>query len=169
MALLLGCSTSLHAAQTCDTTRYPESSPTARFEDGGDGTVTDTRSRLTWMRCSVGQTWTGTRCAGEASTVTFAAAMAIAEDVNQRGAFFFKDWRVPQVQELAGIVERQCDEPRINLGLFPGTPAAFYWTASSRQGESAATFAFALSFGTDGVRYISKEEARHVRLVRTAR
>jgi hypothetical protein len=34
------------------------------YSDNGDGTVTDPTTGLTWMRCSMGQTWNGTTCTG---------------------------------------------------------------------------------------------------------
>lgn len=36
------------------------------YIDNGDGTVTDTRTGLTWMRCALGQTWDGSTCVGVA-------------------------------------------------------------------------------------------------------
>jgi Protein of unknown function (DUF1566) len=169
LSLLVAAATSAaFAEQTCDTRSYSLSSPSARFEDNGDGTVTDRQTRLMWMRCSVGQTWSGGTCAGEVADRTLQSAREAAQQVNQRGAFFYTDWRVPQIHELATITERQCENPRINLQLFPNTPAGFYWTATSRPAANAQASAFALSFGADGVRYESKAEANHVRLVRSA-
>ena len=172
-ALLLACvfvsgQAPLFAQQRCDTGSFPLSSPTTRFEDNGDGTVTDTGSRLMWMRCSTGQTWTGGACKGAAANLTWDAAMVAAREVNDQGSYFYKDWRLPQIRELATIAERQCADPRVNLAVFPDTPAAYYWTASSRAVQGAEPAAFVVSFGTDGVRYESKTEAHRVRLVRNA-
>jgi hypothetical protein len=158
----------LFAQQHCDAEKFQLSSPTTRFEDNGDGTVTDTGSRLMWMRCSTGQTWSAGGCKGAAASLTWDAAAAAARDVNDTGRYFFKDWRVPQIRELATITERQCAEPRVNLAVFPDTPAAFYWTASTRVVQGSEPAAFVLSFGTDGIRYDSKTEAHQVRLVRNA-
>jgi hypothetical protein len=161
-------SVGLWAGQSCDTSLYPLSSPSSRFEDHGDGTVTDRLSNLMWMRCSAGQTWQSAHCAGQAETLTWAAAAAAAQSINESGRFFFKDWRLPQLPELATIAERQCKDPRINLGIFPQTPAAAYWSATSRAAEAAPTQAFTLSFGGEGVSYAAKSEAHEVRWVRTA-
>jgi hypothetical protein len=154
--------------QVCDTTQYPLSSPTSRFEDHGDGTVTDKQSNLMWMRCAAGQRWSAGSCLGEPSALTWNAAQGVAQSINKSGNFFYNDWRIPQIPELAGIAERQCRDPRINLSVFPNTPADDFWTASTRQTTGTAAFAFVLSFGPSGVRYESKEEKHHVRLVRTA-
>ncbi len=157
-----------HAAQRCDTSTYPLSSASSRFRTDADGTVTDTRSRLMWMRCSAGQTWAGNHCAGPAGSMSYAAAQAMADEINRRGTAFYNDWRVPRMPELASIAERQCAEPRINLEVFPDTPPEFYWTATSRGGQGADGFGFALSFGDEGFRFVDRSEASHLRLVRNA-
>ena len=158
----------VQAAQHCDTSTYPLSSASSRFRTDADGTVTDTRSRLMWMRCSAGQTWTGDHCSGPAGSMSYAAAQAMADEVNRGGTAFYNDWRVPRMPELASIAERQCAQPRINLEVFPDTPSEFYWTATSRSGQPAEAFGFALSFGDEGFRYVDRSEGRHVRLVRNA-
>ncbi len=154
------------AQQRCDADTARWSTPSARFEDNGDGTVTDKRLKLTWMRCSAGQSDVNGACAGEPSRLGWLQAQAYATDLNQRGSLFFNDWRLPLLRELAAIAEARCANPRINLGVFPMTPAAFFWSASARAGEGAPTQAYALSFGAEGVEIMDKKEAMHVRLVR---
>ncbi len=160
------------AQQLCDTTRHALSSPTSRFEDHGDGTVTDKLSGLMWMRCSEGQQWLDGQCAGPAQQQSWAAAQTRAEAVNQAGQFFYNDWRVPSLRELGGITERQCQAPRLNLMVFPNTPAQAYWTATSRAPSAANSqvqaFAFVLGFDASGIQLQSKEEAHALRLVRHA-
>ncbi len=169
--LLLG-AMAAPAAQTCDTSHFPLSSPTQRFADNGDGTVTDKESHLMWMRCAAGQTWVRGTCSGDPALLTWQAALDAARTLNAQGLFFYSDWRVPQLPELAGIAERQCRDPRINLEVFPNTPAAPFWTVTSRPSTThetlAEAFAFALGFGPDGVHYDAKQEKHDVRFVRTA-
>lgn len=160
--------TAAFAAQRCDVQRYPASTVATRFHDQSDGTIVDSRSKLMWMRCSAGQTWSGARCDGEAGAFTFSSAQAVVDDINRRGSLFFSDWRLPRVPELAAIAERECANPRIDLALFPDTPAEFYWTATTRPAPSDG-YAFALSFGAEGIRYLDKAQAVHLRLVRDAR
>jgi hypothetical protein len=88
--------------------------------------------------------------------------------LNTSGAYFFSDWRLPQLPELASIAERQCRNPRINLTLFPDTPPAAYWSATARPSSNIEASAYVLSFGPEGVQYDSKEEKHLVRLVRSA-
>ena len=157
------------AQQLCDGAPEGRSAPTSRFLDNADGTVTDKESKLMWLRCSAGQAWVSEsgRCNGEVDRLSWAGAQALASDVNRRGSFFFNDWRVPQLRELATIAERGCANPRVNLGVFPGTEAVRYWTVTSRPGTHDEGFAYALSFGAEGMAYRPKEEAHRVRLVRS--
>jgi hypothetical protein len=110
----------------------------------------------------------GDACSGQPSAHDWQAAQSFADGVNQRGTFFFKDWRVPKLRELATIVERECKDPRVNLTVFPNTPTGFFWTASVRQGEGFASSAYALSFGDAGVGQLPKAMENYVRLVRNA-
>jgi hypothetical protein len=143
--------------------------PNPRFADNGDGTVTDLDSRLMWTRCSAGQQWSANRCVGAPSSLDWTAAQNLATEVNKRGTYFFSDWRLPQLRELATLVDRECRDPRVDLAVFPGTPAEFYWTASPRAGEASRASVYALSFGAAGVQAMPRGEANHVRLVRDAR
>ncbi len=167
MLLVLG-STGAAAKQSCDTSRYPLSTPTARFTDNGDGTVTDTRTQVMWMRCSLGQHWTGSTCEGAPAAMPWQAAQDAAVAQNKRGGYAkHDDWRVPRIPQLANIAEVQCANPRTNLTVFPTTPAAAYWTASTRPGKGNEDQAFILSFGPEGTGGDAKSEAHFVRLMRT--
>jgi len=160
--------TAATGAQTCDTSVYPLSTPTARFTDNGDGTVTDTQSRLMWLRCALGQTWSGKSCVGEPALLSWQESLGRTASLNSSGQYFFSDWRLPQLPELASIAERQCQNPRINLILFPGTPPAAYWTATARPSRDVEASIYVLSFGPEGVQYDSKQEKHLVRLVRSS-
>ena len=159
------CSTA-RAEQTCEKS-FPMSAPVKRFIDNGDGTLTDVEPDLTWMRCSLGQTWTGTTCTGTPVTYSWQAAQDAADKLNREGGYAnHHDWRVPKIAELASIVERQCFNPRINLALFPATPAAYFWTATMRPGSAKDDpYAYTISFGKEGPRHAAKEEKLNVRLV----
>lgn len=154
------------AKQTCEKS-FPMSAPVKRFIDNGDGTLTDVEPDLTWMRCSLGQTWTGSTCTGSPVTYSLKAAQNAANKLNHEGGYAnHHDWRVPQIRELASIVERQCFNPRINLALFPATPAAYFWTATMRpHAPKDDPYAYAISFGTEGPMHINKNMKHYVRLV----
>jgi hypothetical protein len=110
-----------------------ENTPTSRFTDNIDGTVTDASTGLTWKRCSEGQTWNRTSCTGEPSAYRGSrAALQMAESLNKMGGYAGQDdWRVPNFKELNSIVERKCASPSINETVFPNTPyLTGFWSAS---------------------------------------
>jgi len=167
LVLMMG-SVSVWANQSCDPHSYPMSTPTERFTDNGDGTLTDQQSGLTWMRCALGQQWNGKNCQGEPNSYTWQSAQAAAAQINQTGGFAsHSDWRMPHIPELAMIVERQCDNPRINLTLFPNTPATYFWTATGRRGKGMDAEGYLLSFGPEGAGHLRKDELHFARLVRS--
>ncbi|MEO8343901.1 MAG: DUF1566 domain-containing protein [Gallionella sp.] len=152
------------AGQTCDTQSYPMSIHAEQFKDNGDGTLTDNQSKLIWMRCSLGQVWSGATCTGAPRTYIWQSAKDEAGRLNQQGGYAgHSDWRVPQIFELAMIVERQCSNPRTNLALFPETPASYFWTATEPADPGNA---YVLSFGSEGAKFKSRAESLNVRLVR---
>lgn len=164
MALMA--STELFAQQRCEADVAQQSTPTTRFQDNGDGTVTDVELKLMWTRCSVGQTWNGKICDGQASTHTWDSASQAASDVNSSGTYFYNDWRLPQLKEIATLIERRCSNPRVNLSVFPNTPAGIFWSSTQRPGTGEVQRVYALSFGDDGVDYQTRDQRNHVRLVR---
>jgi hypothetical protein len=157
-----------HAAQQCQTESIAVSLPTDAFVDQGDGTVMDQRSKLVWMRCAAGQVWREGQCDGQAEKYSWQAAQAVAGEVNRQGAFFYNDWRVPALRDLAMITERQCQNPRTNLAVFPGTPADFFWTSSALRDAFQGDRFYALDFGAQGVQLKAPHEMFYLRLVRNA-
>ena len=152
-------------AYECDTHARPYSTPIERFDINHDGTLTDIQTGLTWMRCALGQQWNGKTCVGNAESYSGQNAIAQATHINNSGGFAaHTDWRVPRLPELAGLIERQCADPRINLILFPNTPAVNFWSSSPKKGSPA--LGYALSFGAKGVSTINQNERSLVRLVR---
>lgn len=108
-------------AQTCLTSTIPATTPTSRFHDNSDGTVTDTKTQLMWKKCSEGQMWdeTNNTCSNGNYYFTWGLALNMAQTVNSSGFANYTDWRVPNLTELHSIVERQCYGPAINLTVFP--------------------------------------------------
>ena len=120
-------------AQTCKPGITP-TTPTSRFTDHHDGTVTDTQTGLMWKRCSEGQTRNSATngCDGRGSAYTWKAAQERAQAVNagEGEPLGHDDWRVPDINELRSIIEKQCSEPAINLTVFPATQSAWFWSSS---------------------------------------
>ena len=95
--------------------------------DGGE--AFDTKTGLTWQRCSLGMRWDSKEaCAGEPMLASLDEAMRLAKEFGER-------WRVPSGPELESIVDRSCGRPVVDETVFPdirpndeGT--AEYWTTN---------------------------------------
>lgn len=164
--LLPGLGVAAQAQQVCDSGGVKASSPTARFVAENDGTTVDQLTQLMWMRCPLGQTWSGKDCQGEALRLRWQDGLAAAERMNRTGSHFYNDWRVPSLRELATVAERQCVRPRINLQVFPGTPAVGFWTSTGSVQDQGQVYS--LDFDTGGIRQMANDASLHVRLVRSA-
>lgn len=96
-----------------------------------DGVAIDRRSGLMWMRCAYGQRWDAGHCERHAETFTWREAQVeIARFNEQGGAFGFTDWRLPTVAEMLSIVVPGCEEPALNIRVFPNAPITAYWTTT---------------------------------------
>ncbi len=120
-----------------------------RYRDDGDGTVTDVKTGLQWMRCSLGQAWQGGMCRGGAETYAWQAALDAAKSLNHQGGYAsYRDWRVPTKEELQTLVYCSSGQPKtwndtgalcggnygsptLNQSAFPNTPNRWYWSSSS--------------------------------------
>ncbi|MFI3194732.1 MAG: DUF1566 domain-containing protein, partial [Methylococcaceae bacterium] len=140
---------------------FAQDTPTSDFTDNGDGTVTHQKTGLTWMRCALGQTWTGSTCSGTASTYTYSEALILTS--NFAG---YSDWRLPNIAELQTIVERYNGNPAINTELFNNTSDSFW---SSSPGVGSASYAWDVNFyGGSVYGYSDRSNAFRVRLVRAS-
>ena len=106
-------------AQKCNS-KLESTSPSQRFTNNGDGTISDKQTGLQWSVCSLGQTWDETGCHGEAQALPYAIVSLVTAD----------GWRLPEVAELSSLVELRCADPAINRDIFPDTEASPYWTAT---------------------------------------
>lgn len=113
-------------AQECNYT-IAATTPDSRYTDHGDGTVSDNSTGLMWQQCSEGRS--GARClSGSLQLFTWQAALQQAEASTFAG---YSDWRLPNVKELASLVELRCIGPAINLTIFPATPPhGLYWSST---------------------------------------
>ncbi|MCF8212243.1 MAG: DUF1566 domain-containing protein [Rhodoferax sp.] len=129
------------------------------YSDNGDGTVTDPTTGLTWMRCSMGQTWDGSKstCTGTAGIYTFDQANALTGTVTFAGQ---SDWRVPNIRELQTIYA-----PDIGGDVFPYTEL-YYWSKSSYSPNSNGAWTVFLNQNHPDFNFASKLNFYSVRLVR---
>ena len=121
----------LQAQQVCPA-GLVESTPTDRFTLHDNGTVSDPVTGLMWRRCTHGQSYEASTnsCTGSITNLNWQSALQAAGASDFAG---HEDWRVPNVKELASLIEFACEEPAINLTAFPDTPSGDspqYWTAT---------------------------------------
>ena len=124
----------------------PESTPTSQFkvvdeagqENFGTGQlVIDKKTGLMWDRCQWGRAWNpGTlKCeininhSGSYTPNWKEAISIVKDDISEASPYLGKsDWRLPNIKELASIVERKCFAPSINDEVFRSTDAAIFWS-----------------------------------------
>jgi hypothetical protein len=134
--------------------------PDSRYTDHGNGTVTDRVTGLIWKKCSQGLT--GSDClTGAATKYSWQAALEEAESENYAS---YSDWRLPNIKELASLVERRCNRPAINETVFPATKSSNYWSSSPSADYSGGAWYLYFRYGSDGDYFKSNDF--YVRLVR---
>lgn len=157
-------------AQTCKPESIQASTPTSRFTDNHNGTVTDTKTGLQWKRCSEGQMWNGATngCDGSATVFTWKAALEQAQTANVTGGGLGigGSWRVPNIKELRSIIEVQCGGPAINLAVFPNTDTSAAVWSSSLQGFQAGAWIVENDLHGSGECFSEIDCLHSVRLVR---
>ena len=153
-------------AQTCRDS-ITASTPTSRFTIS-DNTIIDNTTNLEWQRCRLGTTWdaSATACPDDGiadnDAYTWEQALEAAASNALNGG---SDWRLPNIKELASIVEEACYNPAINLELFPDTPSDVFWSSSPF--ANYGNYAWIVSFGY-GYDYDSyRDDSEYVRLVRS--
>ena len=121
--------------------------------------VADANTGLVWRRCAEGMAWNGSTCAGTPSSLTWAEAL-------QCGKAAGGGWRVPNIKELASLVDERRADPAIDMPQFPATPATWFWTATPDAGDPATTWT--VHFGTGHSGHHGFRQDRHaLRLVRS--
>ena len=136
----------------------------------------DEQTDLTWMKCSLGQVWTGVRCTGEPKKYEWQEAINEAKQFIYAG---YADWRLPTRMELHSLVncstgrrpiELDADgetlkvngewmdggclgykyiSPTINSNVFLDTPAEFYWSSTLVSDDSVYAWGIDFGFGQD--------------------
>ena len=152
--------TSVSAAdQVCDES-LPAWTPDDQFENHNDGTVTDTRTGLTWQTCELGKS--GADCQGTSTQMGWDEATQVAKSSKVGG---FDDWRLPTIEELLSIAEDRCINPSINASVFPNSSSSQVWTSwIADELKGGAWFVLFLD-GTPGLQY--KGDPAAIRLVRS--
>lgn len=144
--------------------------PASRYTDNLDGTVTDNVTGLMWKQCSEGQSGAACDAGGAATNWYWQGALALAQlvnTVNVTGFAGYADWRLPNRNELASLVENKCFDPAINRTAFPNTLAYGYWSASPHGGSPDK--AWYVNFDEGYVHFGSKTNLFYLRVVRGGR
>lgn len=92
----------------------------------------DTQTNLTWMRCSVGVTWSETQgCSGSSPKLMNTGDAQLAATRAGQG------WRVPELEELHSLIEPECTDPALDSLVFPGVgdlgDGIPYWSTSQAE------------------------------------
>jgi hypothetical protein len=151
------------------------------YVDNGDGTITDRNTGLTWEKKSDDRgihdqdavyAWSGT---GAEDTI-----WDWLDDLNAEAFAGHRDWRIPNVKELASLIDYQASSPAVHrifdTGCAEGctvltcscTPkAANYWTSTSL--ADGAIYAWLVDFNGGAVFTIIRTDHFRVRAVRGGR
>lgn len=153
-----------------------------RYQDNGDGTVTDRRIGLQWMRFAFGQKWNENNCMGEAKEFTWQSALDTVDLMNCQGGYAnYCDWRVPTKEELLTLVYCSNEKPKawndtgnpcqgnyqrptIHQQTFPNTSPRLFWSSSTDIKDPA--YAWSVYFGGGYLHASPKKYEIYVRLVR---
>ena len=161
-------------ARQVEEERRAEKKRQDEFVDNKNGTVTFKTTGLTWQKCSVGQTWTGDTCSGEAKRMSWNDAMKLSNSFAG-----YNDWRLPTKEELMTLVfcsdekydlDGSCKNmtdvtsPTIITTYFPITLSKKYWSSSPYANFSNG--AWFVYFGYGNSNYDYKADFNFVRLVR---
>jgi hypothetical protein len=167
LAVLMLCAGTTASAQCAagnENAWVAPSTPSAEFIDLGDGMLLHEPTRLVWLRCPLGQSWDGAACTGSPDRMTWADALVAADAHLQLKV---DDWRLPNRNELASIVEARCYLPAVNAAAFPDTPAEGFWSSSPV--TDAVGQRWLLDFADGAVEAGDAAGLNAVRLVRAGR
>jgi hypothetical protein len=118
--------------------------------------VGDNQTGLTWRRCSEGQSSVNSGCEGTETLFNHEDALRYAQ--SQAG------WRLPNVKELASIVDVSRASPAVDVAAFPRTPSFQFWSSSPY--ASGGSNAWTVDFDAGYVSPQAREGVRAIRLVR---
>ncbi len=176
VTFLLFSYTALHASTCLDT--LSTTTPSTQFTNlnlvGQDvEVIEDYKTGLMWARCFWGSSWDvgKVNCELESdATITWKAALKAVDIANSTDYLGYSDWRMPNIKELASIIEHQCYSPAINEFVFPlsGFSAdGSFWTNTPTYGGTSIRLINFLSGQALSLDYTTQNYLRLVRDVQT--
>lgn len=125
----------------------------AAYIPNGDGTVTDTRTRLVWQQDDDAE---------GAGAMSWKSALAYCENLSLAGK---DDWRLPNRIEIDSIV----DNTRSNPAIDPAFSALSmkYWTSTTYAPSPSSAWFSAFNYGSTDYHGNSKTDLLYVRCVRS--
>ncbi|WP_455366983.1 Lcl C-terminal domain-containing protein [Kaarinaea lacus] len=149
------------SAQDCIDT-IARTTQVSHYQINDNGTVENTPHNIMWMRCSLGQIWQNGHCRGNPHAMTWDEALTAA-----KASRFAEhsDWRLPTIHELSAITELRCQQPAINLSLFPDTSIGDYWSITEFVNNIDMAWLVHFSYGENHT--AKKSTSASVRLVRS--
>ena len=117
----------------------------------GNGTVYDTKTKLTWQQTVPSTTYTW------ANAKTYCGSAAVSTSLGGTG------WRLPTLKELQTIVDGSRFAPSIYQGAFLSAAGDNHW--SSTPSVPVPSSAWAVDFGVGFAAYSDASSAYHVRCV----
>lgn len=147
-------------------TNITESTPDSQLTDNVDFTVTDKATKLMWKQCSEGLNNDAT-CTGSRIIYDWQSSLEIPVTLNAGGGFAgYTDWRLPNIKELASIIDEACSSPAINTTRFPNNTNDRFWSSSPTSNDVNRSWFVNFSNGQLG--QTSRGQDYRVRLVRSA-
>lgn len=152
------------AQAACNLVNITPSAPDTRYTDNGDNTVTDNQTGLMWKQCVEGiSNSVGTCDSGIAENLEYTNAISHASSTVFAT---YSDWRLPNLKELASLVEVACFSPAINSTFFPGTPDTDITISSTIDEQNVARYTWVINFSEGVPELLQTYAPGFVRLVR---
>lgn len=126
-----------------------------RYTDNGDGTVTDNRSGLVWLKdagCLGAKTW-------QAATDSV-ASLAADEKCGLKDGSRANDWRLPTKEEWEAMVDKKYQGPTLSNAMgtgqwaegdaFSGVQTSYYWSSTEHADNRGNAWSVDLGYGYVG-------------------
>ena len=123
------------------------------YADNGDGTTTDTRTGLMWVKDG------NSAGCNNGTQLSWEQALTFCEGLSYAG---YSDWRLPNKRELFSIVDFGTSSPAINTTYFPNT-VTYSWTSTTNVLNTI--YAWAVNFNSGTVVSYGKTSGNYVRCV----